>query len=329
MDKDLLKNFIENAKQMRLDERDKFMIRHALVRKMNETRQTSRSSIFSLLIPRRIKAMPLIIIIALIITGGAGVSVAAEAALPGDALHVIKISVNEKVMAAVALTSEAKVKVEAKFAERRLEEAEALAVENRLDADVRAKIEANFKAHADRVQVRIADFEAREDFKAAADIASNFETSLRAHEGILARLKIKIEVEGVEDEVEELEEAVEEEADEAEEVRVKVEGKVKTEGRAEVRTAAEGRINAAENKIVEVKAFIANQEAKLGVEAVAEAKAELAEAEAVLAEAKAKLEAGAFGEAFVKAGEAHRTAQEAKLEVELEGKVDVEVKVTP
>lgn len=130
-----------------------------------------------------------IFLILVILLGGT--SVAAERAVPGDVLYPVKIDINENVadFFAVSPTADANWNVHA--AERRLEEAETLAAKGTLTADVKAQLEENFKRHADKVDARIAKFEADSDFKASADVAANFEVSLKVHEDILARLAAK------------------------------------------------------------------------------------------------------------------------------------------
>ncbi|MBI3495414.1 hypothetical protein HY065_02195 [Candidatus Berkelbacteria bacterium] len=118
---------------------------------------------------------------------GGGTAYAAEGALPGDALFPVKIHVNERVRAAFAVSPEARARLETKLAERRLDEAAELAAEGRLNARARAEVQANFAAHADRVQEHIADLRARHNFSAAANVAARLETSLAAHEKILKR----------------------------------------------------------------------------------------------------------------------------------------------
>lgn len=139
--------------------------------------------------------MPIIVlglIVAAAVSGG--VSVAANNTLPGDALYGIKIGVNEQVQSALAMSGEAQANFDIKALERRLDEAEKLSAEGRLNAETFATIEANFDAHAQRVADRIADFEAKENFDAAADIAAKFQTSLEAHAAILARLSAEADI---------------------------------------------------------------------------------------------------------------------------------------
>ena len=138
------------------------------------------------------------IIITLLIAAvvGGGTSMVAENALPGDLLYPVKISINEEVRAALAFSGGAKADWEARRAERRLEEAAKLAEKGELKAEVLAKIESNFSAHADRVKTRIQEMEARGQTKAAVDLATKFEQSLQSHQDILVKLSAKAEAGG-------------------------------------------------------------------------------------------------------------------------------------
>ena len=85
------------------------------------------------------KFMPIAIL--LIVLLGGGVSFAAEGALPGDALYPVKVGVNERVRAALALGLEADAEWNVRQIERRLEEAEELSAEGELNAETRTEIE--------------------------------------------------------------------------------------------------------------------------------------------------------------------------------------------
>ncbi len=269
------------------------------------------------------------IIAVLIITAlaGGGVSAAAESALPGDALYAVKVSVNEEVRAAFTFSAERKANWEARRAERRLEEVEKLSVENRLSADARARVEANFKVFADRVAARIADFEAREDFRAAAEVSSNFETSLNAHREVLLRLAAEEKDEKEKGELGAVAARVRTAVTATTKARGEAEVKLVAKDGPEVQAAAEGKLKAAENKIEEVKKFIEASKTNLGAQATTEAEARLKVAEDTVASGRAKLDVKAYGEAFVLFQKAHRIAQEAKLMTgsRVELKVDVKM----
>ncbi|HSD12017.1 MAG TPA: DUF5667 domain-containing protein [Patescibacteria group bacterium] len=241
----------------------------------------------------------------------AGISYAAEGALPGDALYPVKVSVNEELRAALAPTPEAKASWEAERAERRLAEAETLAKKGELRAETRASLQADFKRHAEKAKSDIAEFSVSADANAAANVAAHLEGSLRAHKKIIAALAADAGTGSAE--VDELEASVDAEADATEQERGKAEAKVSEGHAADAEAAAKGRRGAAENKIAEVRTYLAAKRDALGAEATADAEARLSDAQAVVADGNAKFDAGDFSGAFVAYGKAQRMAQEAKL----------------
>ncbi|MDP3741459.1 MAG: DUF5667 domain-containing protein [bacterium] len=181
-----LKNFTLNSVEKdQVRERLLAFIKLKPVRTGIGDRHQYRSKAFGFALSYMRKPMPIIISIVVLLT--AGTSIAAEKAMPGDMLYPIKITVNEEARAFVSFDSEAKAEWEIRRTERRLEEAEHLAAQGRLDAEVSERIEANFQEHAERVRVRIADFEAKDNPEVGADLSEKFEASLRAHEEILLR----------------------------------------------------------------------------------------------------------------------------------------------
>ena len=131
------------------------------------------------------KYIPIAIVLGLLLSGTA--SYAAEGSMPGDLLYPVKVGVNEKVGGALALSSESKAKLQAEFAERRLSEATNLAVDNKLTADVRAKLSDDFAKHADSAVARTKDLE-KKNVAIAIGLASNFESNLSAHEALLVQI---------------------------------------------------------------------------------------------------------------------------------------------
>lgn len=125
--------------------------------------------------------------IMLVVFVGAGTTAAAQGALPGDMLYPIKVSVNETVEVALATTPVDKAQVQASLAQRRLEEAEALAAKGTLTAATSAKLAANFEVHAANAQALAADVLAK-DPDAAASLNTHIGSSLATHGAILAML---------------------------------------------------------------------------------------------------------------------------------------------
>ena len=256
------------------------------------------------------KPMPIIILIAIILSGGT--SLAAESSLPGDALYSIKVGVNENVRGWLALSDEAEASLQAALATERLKEAEKLAVKNRLTAETRVIIEQNFEEHASRVENRVDKFQAG-NAKKALEVNSNFQTSLEAHLRILSDIGVSLDGE-TEEQLSELilkinprKDGVIKSASENEnEIRLEVD-------EPGVRQAAEGKAKASANKIEEVKKFIENLKNRFGAEDLAQAEARLELAQDTMFQGQAKLEAEAYGEAFVLFQKAHNIAQEVKL----------------
>ncbi len=133
------------------------------------------------------RPMPVFASLAILLLVGGSVAQAAEGAVPGDLLYPVKTAVTEPVREALAVDSEAKVAVEVWKAERRLEEAQTLAVRAAMTEETTERLEEHFSKHAARVEERLATISDR-DPALAADLAVKFEASLAAHDAILASL---------------------------------------------------------------------------------------------------------------------------------------------
>ncbi len=125
------------------------------------------------------------ILVAVLLFSGAGVSFAAENALPGDVLYPIKVQLNEPVVAALSVSQESKVLWNAERAERRLEEAALLASNGALTEAKKQELEDRFDRYAERVIAEVEQIE-ESNSSVAVDIASQFENKLLAHETILS-----------------------------------------------------------------------------------------------------------------------------------------------
>ena len=120
-----------------------------------------------------------------VLVGGTGTAYAAENALPGDVLYTVKVNVNERALELAATSAKAKAEVSAKRAERRLQEAEQLAVAGRLDTETKIALGEQFNKHAEEFVVRAEVLTSSDDIEAAAEVSSDLEAALSAHEGIL------------------------------------------------------------------------------------------------------------------------------------------------
>ena len=326
MEKEFRK-IIEGVRQIKLspEEREKMreglrsFIKHNPVREEIDVRpQLQQRSWIPYL---RLKPMPVFAVIAVIILMvGGGTSLAAESALPGDALYLVKVSVNEEVRGAFALSDEAKARLAASLAERRLQEAATLAAEGRLTAEAQAEIESRFNTHVEKFEAKANQLAARGKANAAAELSSNLEASLRAHSQILGNFEAEAKAEAETDtdtdtrvEVRPLTTAIKVGIGTIERARTNAEAKVSAGAAADVEAAAEGKLKAATNKIAEARGAISRTKGSIEADVTAQAEAELKLAEEAMIEGKADLEADLFAKAFVSFDRAHRLAQEAHL----------------
>src|SRR3989344_2979449 len=141
-------------------------------------------------------------------------------------------------------------------------------------------------------------------------IKVNFNEEMRALWAISATAKANLDTELA---TRRLEEAEKLSAQAKLSPHVRVQADKKTAARADVEAVAEGRREAAKNKIEEVEGFIQKQTERSGVEVMARAEARLAQARKLFAEGEVKLSAKDYNAAFKLFGQAHTTAQEAKL----------------
>jgi len=271
-----------------------------------------------------LRPMPIALVLLLLFGTGTGISFAAEQALPGDVLYPVKVGVTEEIRGAFTFSAHAGAQWEAKRVERRLEEAEELAKQGRLTEDIRAQIESNFDMHAERINERLSQIEARGEAAIAAEVTSDFEASLKAHEGILERFAEGRERgSGDDNEAEELLLAIKIHRLDIEDKRADTEDSLVVETHTVAQAAAEERLREAQERIQETQNRLDESAGTLNAEAKADAEMKLTAAKAALAEGKTRLEAGQYGQAFVSFQEAHRLAQEANVSLRATGNLDI------
>lgn len=133
---------------------------------------------------RLVSSLALVLVVILV---GGTTAYAAEAAIPGDILYTVKVNLNESVRETLARGAEAKAEWYEEAANRRMQEAEALAARGTLTADVKVALEERFESHAEALEENIALVEEK-DPVIAAEISNRFESSVLAHSAIVARL---------------------------------------------------------------------------------------------------------------------------------------------
>lgn len=240
------------------------------------------------------------LLIALMVSGGT--AVAAQGALPGDTLYPVKLHVNENVRSAFAVGANAQARLEAELLKERVEEAETLATEGRLEGDaaidVTSRITAQARATADAAAAADAETSAavRTDLAlslgatggaameattgAAASAVAGLDSTIDAALGILAASENDV------DAATELAGEVNLEA-RIESAGVRADGLERTiAAEAELEASARAAFAA---RIVEAREHIAEARASIREEAQAAAEASVSAADSLLGEIESKL----------------------------------------
>lgn len=126
------------------------------------------------------------LVLALFISS-AGVSYAAEDALPGDILYAIKTRVNEPVKGALAVSASAKTAWEMDVAGERVKEAATLAAEGRLESGTQGELRADFEHHAQEATAAMEEGESSSP-ETSGEAAARFEAQLSEYENVLAQI---------------------------------------------------------------------------------------------------------------------------------------------
>ncbi len=120
-----------------------------------------------------------------LVCAGGVTSYAAESALPGDFLYPIKIYVNEAVQTSLAMSPESRARVDAKLAERRLQEAEGLAARNELSPVVRDQLLRRFAMHVASAEEDRREVGRNEGSTKEQALRKEFEDTVRARQSAL------------------------------------------------------------------------------------------------------------------------------------------------
>ena len=143
------------------------------------------------------------IILAILLAISAGVSYSAESSLPGDVLYSIKTDLNERIQGWLALSTQAELEHRANLALRRLAEAEKLKAEGKLDAELKSRLEGEFKEHVKAANDEMNRLEEKGESEAASSVRTKIKSSVSARGSILGITEVEIENEfESEDEVE-------------------------------------------------------------------------------------------------------------------------------
>ena len=249
--------------------------------------------------------------LAFMLVVGIGTSYAAESALPGDPLYVVKIRINEPVQGALATSQAEKAKWNAERMSRRLEEAEQLASEGKLTPVARASIQSQIAISSADFNVNLAELAKSDDAAGIAQVQSNLEASLSGHEQVLSALADRKEDRNIA----RILESVASRKEVAASGRSNAEAKVSNKQDARTKAAALSTKKEADRAVREVKAAIVNA-IQTGATSTLVARASAATAEQSISAGDEKFENGEYGAAFRTFQSAVRTAESAQVRID-------------
>lgn len=327
------KQLVESAKQVKLEPAAKqqledrvilYMTKHPLKKKptwlLGNLTWLDIKEIITLK-PLAVNFKYVAVIIMLVVVTVSGTSWAAEGAVPGDILYTVKVNVNEAARNILAVSSEAKAEVSVWQAERRLEEAEELAVQGKLDSSKQAELSARFEDHATQFEKNKNQLDGTPPGLLKVSTNSNFEGVLKGHAEVLGNL-----TEREDDnygEVKPILEKVQARITIAEQNREQGERGL-VNGNADFQNAAQGRQTAAQNKLREVKFYI--EQVRISDTNKEEVLLQLADAQKILDEGKTVLNEGEYLGAISKFQASMRMAQEAKLQASAAAKLKINLR---
>jgi hypothetical protein len=173
-----IKKFRKEAREVKLTAHDKrAMLSHII----GPSNIPSPYSFFLTVMEYRQKIAVAGVIFALLLTSG-GTSFAATGALPGEALYPIKVNVNEGLQSLVAVTPDAKAKVQVRHTQNRLIEAETLSKKGKLDAKAQAIIETKIEEHTEALKENIATLASENATATVQAVISDLKLSIEEHE---------------------------------------------------------------------------------------------------------------------------------------------------
>jgi hypothetical protein len=173
-------------------------------------------------------------------------SFAAEKSLPGDALYVVKTNFNENVQGLLTFSSQSRAKLEAKFAENRLVEAQKLAVNNSLTEEQEISLNESLKKHTEEFSKSLEQINSKEDPATAASLSAEFQSTLLAHRNVISSI-------GDSESKQVLHDAIQEEIASVDALRKDAEGKLASLSTKEIKAAASARAIEAEEAILSLE----------------------------------------------------------------------------
>ena len=177
-DNEIISNFKNDSKSVRLT----FLERERIRRNIILSNYVLPTPYWSY------KKLVAVITVLLLIITGSGISFVAAESLPGDLLYPVKVNVNEGVINAMTLSSDAKAKLAADRANERLTEAEQLTVRGQLNSQNQAIIREKLKEHTNAVKTNVSILASEKKPEEAVKVINDLKNSLTQHEATLEAL---------------------------------------------------------------------------------------------------------------------------------------------
>ncbi len=329
------RSFLERAKSIRLSKSEKDEIRanlHALMARepisghvrdvslVNHVTQWSKqaiSMVFSLI---KQHGMPVVIVLLITLIAGGGVSYASESALPGTVLYPVKIHINEGVQSVFMVSSERRGAWEAELLNRRLQEAELLAYNNRFTGSAKTEVESLIRLQSQKLRKLAQVLLDRGEVNIASVVSTNLEIPLRVHEVLLQRLAVTAP-ENQDEDIQSLATALSVEKREVEKVRADLESKEHVLLGGNRVAAVQGKLVSSANTLRRVQNAFSKTENTLGDGTISDVKAKLSLADGLRSEGAEALEDNDLERAYESFQGAIRLGREAQLLVESEKKL--------
>ena len=181
MENENWKKGIENLKNIKLSKEEEVLMYKNII---NRSPYIVTASPFGFLVRHYTAFVSMILVFIL----GGSVVVEAENSLPGSTLYSMKINITEPIRGMIKIQPEDKVEWQAEKVARRIEEAEILAVQNKLDDKKREKIEKLFEKSISDFDNSIKDIATSSTKERVKEIESNFNNRMSAHSKVVERV---------------------------------------------------------------------------------------------------------------------------------------------
>jgi hypothetical protein len=261
------------------------------------------------------------VIVVCVLLGSAGVSFAAQNALPGDILYPIKTGIAEKMVGLVLISDEAKAEYNINLTQIRLEETEAVIAKNKLSAKATETVRGLLDDHIADVQIKINRIKNKEDDQLAIELNSQLESLLKAHAQVIAALEQSDKGNnsaGAHAILSDLENTT----NEIMSARKAVELNLSLQPTSIAKINAEKKLGEIQSKIKKTKGFISNNIVNISgndrvssKQNIETAQGNIAVADGIVAQGESELKAGDYNKAYLLFQKASRAVDETEIGV--------------